>query len=197
MLPRFPQSQKTLDTAYQKKIFEARALIIPHAVHPRTLPIAEGKESNFQQIDGAIRPVEFKNQIASANFEVKDGKGMTREQFLFNANQLGEQLGEAMLRLVLGTIYEAADQSGNIINLNGGEFSKDDFLKIIEGTPHGFDRNGESTNVLLVSPKIGDLLKAKEAEWSKDSVFVERVNVIKRKKREEFDEREARRRLVE
>ena len=59
------------------------------------------------------------------------------------------------------------------------------------------DEHGQPTNMLIVSPATAESLKKREAEWEQDRAFKAKVEEVKKRKKEEFDEREACRRLVD
>lgn len=122
---------------------------------------------------------------------------MTHEVFEAKARELGEGFGKQMWKMMFEAVDEAVAETGNSLQIKNGEFKQEDFIRMLEMTQHGFDEHGEPTNVLVVSPALGEDLKKREAEWAKDDVFKAKVDEIKRRKKEEFDEREARRRLVD
>lgn len=196
MLPSFPIAQKILNAAFEKRVFSARARAIPREIHPPVRQIREGRRSDFQREDRKIKPLDVKEHIVRTAFEAMDGKGMTREAFDAKASELGEGLGRQMLELLLGAVREAVDETGNSLLLNDGKFTQENIIQMLEMTQHGFDEHGQPTNVLLVSSELGEELRRREAEWAKDESFKAKVEEVKKRKKEEFDEREARRRLV-
>ena len=197
MLPVFPSAQKILDGAFGKRIFAAKAQVFPHEVHPPVRPIIEGKRSDFQREDRQVKPLDVKRHQVKATFKTEDGKGMTREAFESKARELGEGLGKKMWEMMFQAVEEAVTETGNSLQIKGGEFTQEDFLRMLEMTQHGFDERGHPTNVLVASPTMVETLKKREAEWGQDEGFKAKVNKVRKRKKEEFDEREARRRLVE
>ena len=197
MLPTFPTAQKILNAAYFKRILAEKAKVFPHDVHPPVRPIIEGKNSDFQREDRKVKPLEPKLHSVQATFDTKDGKGMTREVFESKARELGEGLGKQMWEMMFEAVEGAVAETGNSLQIKGGEFKQDDFIRMLEMTEHGFDEHGQPTNVLIVSPAMAEDLKKREAEWAQDEAFKAKVDEVKKRKKEAFDEREARRRLVD
>ena len=180
-----------------KRMLSAKAEVFPEAVHPPVRPITEGKKSDFQREDREIRPLDPKLQKVSATFDTKEGKGMTLEIFEAKAKELGEALGKQMWSMMLGAVDEAVAETGNTVAIKDGRFTQENFLRMMEMTQHGFDDHGQPTNMLILSPAMEESLRKSEAEWQQDPTFKVRLDEVKRRKKEEFDEREARRRLVD
>src|SRR6266496_4380051 len=113
MLPAFPKAQKILDDSFHRRMFAAKAEVLPHAIHPPVLPIVEGKNSDYQREDRKVRSLKIERHEATASFEHKDGKGMSLEIFEKKARELGEQLGKQMWDVLTGGIEEAVAETGN------------------------------------------------------------------------------------
>jgi hypothetical protein len=178
-------------------MFAAKAEIVPLAVHPAVHPILEAKRSSFQRDDGLIRDFSPKKHEVKSSYSVADGKGMTLESFDASAKELGEGLGRQFWQQLFAAVEEATDATGNQVKISNGEITREAYLQMIAKTAHGFDEQGKPTNMFILSPEVGKKLEAQHAEWSKDPAFTAEVAAIQRRKKEEWDEREARRRLVE
>ena len=197
MLPAFPASQKILTDAFMKRVLAARAQIIPPAIQPPVREIVEGKRSDFQREDRQIKPLDMKFQHVDATFDTTGGKGMTLEVFEGKAREIGEDLGKQMWELLFNAVNEAVKETGNILQIRGGQFTKEDFIRMLEMSDQNFDEKGDPTNFMILHPNMAEKLKKLELEWNQDEVFKSRVTEVKNRKMEEFHEREARRRLVE
>jgi len=197
MLPTFPNAQKVLDDAFHKRMFAAKAEVFPHAIHPRVLQIMEGKKSNYQREDGKVQPLKVKRHKVTASFQHKEGKGMSLETFDEKAREVGEKLGKQMWNMLTGTIDEAVAETGNEVRINNGNLKQEDVFRMLEMVQHEFDERGDSAQKLILTPAMAEEFKKRECEWAADREFHAKLDDIKRRKKEEFDEREARRRLVD
>jgi hypothetical protein len=67
---------------------------------------------------------------------------------------------------------------------------------MLETAYQNFDENGAPTGQLICGSEFAGELKKYEADWASDKAFQAKVNEVKMRKRLEFNEREACRRLV-
>lgn len=178
-------------------MFAAKAEIVPLAVHPAVHPILEAKRSSFQRDDGLIKDFGVKKQVVKSSYSVADGKGMSLESFDATAKEMGVGLGRQFWETLFAAVNEAVAETGNEVKITNGEITRAAYLQMLTKPAHGFDEQGKPTNAFILTPEAGKKLEMQHAEWMQDPTFVEEVATIKRRKKEEWDEREARRRLVE
>ena len=177
-------------------MFAAKAKIFPAHVHPPVHPIIEGKDSDFQREGGQVKPLKIERHQVTAQHSIKDGKGMTLTAFNEKAIEVGEAFGKQMWEMVTTTIDEAVAETGNEVKIKKGDLKQEDILRLLEMGEQNFDEHGNPTQQLICGSEFAEELKKHEAEWSKDKEFHAKVQEIERRKRAEFNEREARRRLV-
>lgn len=178
-------------------MWAAKAAALPPSVHPAIYAIVEGKVSDFERDDGQIRRTAMKRRQVQSSSKIEDDKGLSSEAFMKSAQEMGTALADEIFKTIVEGVEEAVKETGNEITIKKGQLAKEDFLRMIEMTNHGFDDAGKSTNVFMVSPEMADQLVKAESEWKADKEFTAKFEEVKRRKREEFDEREARRRLVD
>jgi len=104
MLPTFPKAQKILDEAWKKRMFAAKNEVFPLHIHPPVEPIIEGKDGDFQREDGQVKPLKIERHQVTTQYQFKDGKGMSLEDFYGKAKEVGEGLGKQMWQMVTGVI---------------------------------------------------------------------------------------------
>lgn len=177
-------------------MFSTKAKVFPTHIHPPVLPIIEGKESNFQRDDGQIKPLKMEHRNVTSQHSIKDGKGMTLPEFNQKANEVGEALGKQMWELLTRVVQEAATETGNEIKVKKGELEQEDVLRMLDMVQQNFDEHGNPTQQLVCGSEFAAELKKHQAEWSNDKVFQRKVAEIIARKKADFYEREARRRLV-
>jgi cytochrome c556 len=99
---------------------------------------------------------------------------------------------------MLGIATETAESVGNVVH--GGErpYDPDLFLEMLEKVSISFDEDGNpQMPTAFVSPETGAHIRAHAAEWEADTAFRERHAKILQRKREEWDDRERHRELVD
>ena len=196
MLPQFPKTKALLTEHWNESFLAGERERLPDTLHPPSRQIIEGKQSSYQREDRKVVPLELLKHIVEGTVEVSDGKGMAFEKFLATAKKFGRELGDKILKSLFGMIEKATKETGNVVKTSG-QFSKADFLKVIDMTEHSFDERGNPTNIFVASPALIDDLLRQQEEWESDEEFQQQVAEIRRQKKEAFDERTARRRLVD
>ena len=197
MLPTFPKTQKILDKAWNKEMYEAKDKIFPLEIHPPVHPINEGKQADFQRDDGQVKPFEMKLHQTQLSRSIEHGKGMTLDEFHATAKECGEAMGKKFFESMVGVINEAVKETGNEIKIKKGDLKQEDLLQMMETAQYNFDEAGKPTGQLVCSPEFAQELEKREAEWKDDKDFLAKIEEVKTRKKAEFDEREARRRLVD
>jgi hypothetical protein len=67
---------------------------------------------------------------------------------------------------------------------------------MLETVQQNFDEYGNPTGQLVCGSEFSEELRNREKEWREDKQFLARTEAVINRKRTEFNEREARRRLV-
>jgi hypothetical protein len=197
MLPTLSKAQKILDKAWQKRLFEAKAHVFPHHLHPPVLPIVEGKSADFQREDRLVKPLKMKKRQITVRYKIHEGKGMTLRAFDEKAKEMGEGLGKQMWEALTGAINEAVAETGNEVKVKKGDFKQEDLLRMLEMRAHNFDQDGNPVGQMICGAEFGEEIKKRAAEWSRDKEFQAKADAIIGRKKQEFNEREACRRLVD
>jgi hypothetical protein len=196
MLPAFPKAQKILDDEWNKRMFAAKNKVFPTHIHPPVLAIIEGKTTDFQREDRQVKPLEMKLHRVTAQPSVADGKGMSLNVFDSKAKEVGEAMGKQLFESVFQVINEAVKETGNEVKFKKGELKQEDMIRMLEMGEQNFDEHGNPTGQMIGGSEFIAELKKREAEWANDKEFQAKVKDVRARKRLEFNEREARRRLV-
>jgi len=196
MLPTFPESKTILKREWEKRFFAAKTKIFPVEIHPPVMELTEGKKSDYQTDERRIRPLKVKSHSVTARHSIKDGMGMTITEFDATAVDAGEKFGNQMWELMKGAFNDAVDETGNEIEIKKGDLKKEDILRILEMGEKTFDEHGNMEGQMLCNPAFAEELRQRETEWMKDKDFQAKVAEIITRKKAEFNEREAGRRLV-
>ncbi|MEI2726118.1 MAG: hypothetical protein V9H26_22170 [Verrucomicrobiota bacterium] len=196
MLPALPKAQKILDNEWNKRMFAAKDKVFPTHIHPPVLAIIEGKTGDFQREDRQVKPLEMKLHRVTAQHSVADGKGMSLSVFDSKAKEVGEALGKQFFESVLQGVNEAVKETGNVVKFKKGGLEQEDVIRMLEMMDQNFDENGNPTGQMIGGSEFIAELKKSEVEWANDKEFQARIKEVRMRKRLEFHEREACRRLV-
>jgi hypothetical protein len=158
----------------------------------------EGNESSFQDEQGKIRKIDYEHKSVTIQRKTEDARGMTFEKFVEAAREPGTGMGKEMMRTVFQMLDKTTKETGNVVNAGGKPITLDLFLDLLEKIQIDFTPDG---NPIWPSLHVGSEMHAQFQrlfpEWLKDPVFNSRMEKIVVRKRQEFYEREAHRRLVD
>jgi hypothetical protein len=198
MLPDFPTIKQALlaqAAAYVDQLVRQE----PVLRDIRRIHHFEGGDMLTQPATGAQEPAGYQH-FTSADIRVETetiiekGPGAFFEQL----QALAEDLKTHQVRTMLARVGEAADAVGNIVHARGQPFGPDLLLQALETITIRFDENGTpQMPSMVVSEEWAAYIRAHAAEWEADPSFRERHAKILERKRQEWDDRERHRELVD
>jgi hypothetical protein len=198
MLPHFPKAHKEMSELRNAQIFDAMWSASPILSEMRVRPQREGTSSSFEDEGGRVRAVEYQQRSVSTQHRLVEGRGMTMGKFLETARQPGRELGKLMILDVFQVTKKAVQEVGNVMDAGGRELTFDLLLDGWERIQIDFGPDGKPhLPSIVVGSEAYAELQRKIPEWEKDPRFRARLEEIMRRKREDFCEREACRRLVD
>ena len=136
----------------------------------------------------------------SANIEVPTDAIIEQgpAAFFEQVRMLAEDLKAHQVRTMLARVGEAADSVGNVVHGGGQPYGPDLFFEMLEKITISFDEDGNpQMPMAVVSPETAAYIRAHAAAWEADPAFRERHARILQRKREEWDDRERHRELVD
>ena len=107
-------------------------------------------------------------------------------------------MAEAQQTMMFTRLGEAVEKVGNTVDA-GGDFQPKHLFEMLEKTQMEFDpETGEPTgHMFVMHPDTAAKIVPKVKEWEKDPAIKAEYERILAKKREEWRDREARRKLVD
>jgi hypothetical protein len=197
VLPQFPKSQKALDELWLELAKRPVAQGPMLGSLPRK-PMREGNASESQTIQGEVSRTKFRKHSSSISISYPDGKGLTFDQFCAKASELGKQLAQEISKTVFDKLNEITKETGNEVTFSKGEgIQYKHLFELIEKTEVDYDENGEPFSSFFCGSEFYEDVRKKMPEWEKDPEFQSRLKELHARKKREFREREARRRLVD
>jgi hypothetical protein len=168
---------------------------MPVASRIKSVCAHEGDGFSFQRHDGKIERrkfTSFEKQIAvSTQLDYGDAADSIRGQMCALATDLASHLERALFEAV----DKATKEVGNQIDTKGRPITLELYLDSLEMVDIDFDYFGMPQLPLLVGP--GERLKAEFKRFTTSASLRARAESILIKKREEWRDRESRRRLVD
>jgi hypothetical protein len=124
-------------------------------------------------------------------------RGLTLDEFCRKAKELGETFSHEVSKTLFTDIEAVVKAAGNEILFRAGDLTAEDFFRLVEKVEVDFDEYGRPLSGFCFGPELAAEVAKKQPEWDKDERVRARGEELMRQKREDFREREARRRLVD
>lgn len=190
MLPEFPRAQEAIQKVWNKLMFAALGFSDPLISQIRVRPQKEGNRAAWG--DSAIN---YQKKSVSYQWSPEIGRGIPTEEFFRMPLVLGKQMAQRQAKDVFTLLQDPTPHTG-VIRKEEGPLTFDLWISKMESIEINFDENG----VPLWPQFFGSEDGLKEIrQWmdSPTSEQVQKLDELVAKKRREFDEREACRRLVD
>ena len=170
----------------------------PIVAQIRRRPQRVGRDGEYRDVLGRTNRIEYQKASAECRIQPQEAKGMSVEEFLKVPNDAGRDIARQMARHLFATLDKVTEATGNVIDAKGEPLRFEHFLAVLEKIPIEFDQHGRAQfPTAVLGPALYEQLQRRLPEWESDSAGQARIAEILSIKREEFREREARRRLVD
>lgn len=198
MLPIFPNARKALRETFNHELFKAQRNVSPILQQIRVSPQREGRQASYEREDGKTVEVEYEAHQIEREMKFEDARGLDPDAFLETARNIGTEMGRMMLDSILPTVSKAVEEVGNVTVCKGDGISFEEFLEMMSKVQTDFDSLGEpDVKSLVLSPEMHKQMVPKLKQWEANPDKRVAIEAVMRRKREEYDEREARRRMVD
>ncbi len=191
MLPEFPKARRKTHEMWSEALFAAFHGIDPFIAQ---IPVRVQKEGNLAFIGGG--DMEYKKCSATSSFPVRDAEGMSLDEFLGTAINLGSELGGQQAKRILEAMSKPSPRAMPL--QWDGPLTFQQILDTWEKMEIDFGDDGlPKWPTVVLNKKAHTEFKEKLPGWLEDSKCKQKWAELVERKRKEFDEREARRRLVD
>lgn len=117
---------------------------------------------------------------------------------IFHLEEHSKNILKQKSELFFKTMDDATKKSGNRINARGKKFSFELFLELLEKITIDFDDDGNpKLPELIVGPELMLKLKLMIPEWESNEEYTKKFEQIIKKKRQEWNDSESNRKLVD
>lgn len=164
----------------------------------RVRPQIEGRQASFQREDGKTIEIEYEKSSVSRKMEFENAKGLSPEEFLETAGDIGKEMGQLMEKKLFIAVNEATEECGNVVNCEGGGITFEKYLEMVSMVHTDFDDQGNPREkTLMLNPAAHTSMLEALRMWDSDPEKRAAMIAVINRKREEHHEREARRRMVD
>lgn len=195
MLPDFPATKDLLN---QKLMTRFNEVVKRSTVEAPFYRQHEGDHGTLQREDGS--KVELRFETARAGFEVSRDQlpSMSLEQIERVYMDAAAEMASQQMGAYFRAVDEAVAEAGTAVDAKSEEFSFDLFLDILGKMQMEFDERGELIPpTVMLHPNMWKAIKDKVAGWEHNPEYGARHRQLIERKREEWREREGRRKLVD
>jgi hypothetical protein len=190
MLPEFPRAHEAIQKVWNKLMFAALGFSDPLMSQ---IPIRPQKEGN--RAAWGDSPVTYKKKSVSYKWSPEVGRGIPTEKFFGMPLELGKQMAQKQAKDVFTLIEKPTPHTGTI-KKEEGPVNLDLWISKMESFEINFDENGVPLwpQFFLTEDAQVEILRSMSSPTPEQ---IQKLAELVAKKRREFDEREARRRLVD
>lgn len=147
----------------------------------------ETEESNFKQFSGGLE-VNNQDLIERGPFAFMEG-----------LDKLAMDLSSQQTQMIFESLEKTTAKTGNIVNSGEQEINPDHILLLLEKIELDFSEDGQlrPPTFVLPTPKDCERLNEKLPEWEKNEDFKRKFIELIERKKQEWNDRESHRKLVD
>jgi len=155
----------------------------------------EGHRSTFHRHDGSVGEINYKEFSHTISIPSADMPGLGVEQLAGKLNEIGEQMQKSMTHRFTEVMDEASKQAGTGVDFGNRPLDAEGVLQSLEKITMDFGIDGKKQPdlVLIMHPN----LQAQAEKIEQDPEFIRKRSELIERKREEYYDRESRRKLVD
>jgi hypothetical protein len=197
MFPDYPKLKIEIKKRFELLTYQ-KSRADPLLGFMRTIKIKEGNKMIYHTVDGKRMETSF-TRFQSA-FRISDEdiieKGV--EGLVEIADNIGSDMKSKVGKKVISDFNKITAKTGNVVDAKGKELSQDMLLEVINKMELSFDDAGNPhMPTMFVNPEVAEKIKDKIPEWEKDEEHKKKFDDLIKKKRDEWNDRESNRKLVD
>lgn len=198
MLPDFPQLKEKLSLLLRERLRQSFARQAPVISDIRKFRSHEGDTFTIHRLDGSLTTSAY--QLTEAEFSIDRGElpTLTPHQLVSKLDEAAAKMAEQASKRFFEELSEAVTRIGNVVNAQGQPISPELVFEVLEKIELDFDEHGKPHGLtMVVGTKVAEALRTLIPKWEADTDLNKRYQVLMKKKREEWRDRESRRKLVD
>lgn len=157
----------------------------------------EGNRFSVETHDGDIQHQAFKRMSTPVETKVLPSPIEQESEIAQKLDAAAQDMAKQHMQLLFTTISESSERVGTAYNAKGRPFDMGMFLDVLERMQVDFDDHGKpKLPTIVMHPDQLKAIAPKLAEWEKDRALQSRWEQVLAEKKEEWRDRESRRKLV-
>ncbi len=201
MLPDFPKTRREIARRLRLRTYLRAQERSPMRALGSTVTQHEGALHSYEQItDDGIRRVTEGLEEISVPIEVRfeDIPELVGEKLFKRIDAIAEDVARQTSQITFRKMDQTTREAGNVIDAAGGPPTKEIWLEMFSKMEMDFDPVTKKPEVtLVVHPVMAETMQKLWSEWQTDAAFLKRYEDMLAEKREEWRDRESRRKLVD
>ena len=198
MLPDFPVEKAKLNALWLRYLESRLNDCLGFFADIPYFSIHEGDQTRSIRADGSIDEFDYQSIQSMLSVHWAEVPHLTREEIRERMDRVAQEMAQKISRSYYATLDHVTEQTGQVIDASGRQFSKDMFLQALQSVDIAFDDRGEPIMPTLVmhSQLLGPL-RDEIAAWKQDADLSAQVDHIIEQKRQKWLAREGSRKLVD
>lgn len=198
MIPDFPEEKKKLIQFWNNYLVAKRDQLLGFIGELPSHFNHEGNRWLINGIDGFTDDVEYQEIHGEFVIDLNEVPEYTPDKIRQKIDQAAEELTKQMTRSFFQKINEVTERVGNTVDAKGKPLNQESLLQFLERLDLPFDQDGNLIPpYIIMHPSLWEAKKDEFKEWESDVTFKVKYEEIIKRKREAWNVREARRKLVD
>lgn len=198
MLPDFPTEKEKLLKRWSDFLEQKRREYLGFFADTPGYRHYEGNRWITTRADGSVFETNYKTIESGLSIHVNEVPDLTPDKIARKLAAVAREIADQMEHEIFQTFIRGAEKSGRSVRSKQQPFDRNTFLDALEAIDVSFDSAGKIHGLtVFIPPSVAERIKDELEEWEHDSEFNARYERIVEQKREEWRDRESRRKLVE
>lgn len=201
MLPDFPKARREL---YQKLRLQMDLTVqakSPLRALGRSITQHEGTTHSYEQLTGSgIRSVTEGLEEIQVPIEVKieEIPELVGDKLFARLAAIADEAARQVSQITFRKMDEVTREADMAVDAAGSPPTKEIWLEMFQKMEIDFDaKSGKPELTIVMHPVMAEAMKKLWIEWETDPLFIKHYNELLAQKREEWRDRESRRKLVD
>jgi hypothetical protein len=198
MLPDYPEMKRELRGDLNLQLRLVVNISAPLAAGIKSYVQVEGDRFTYETTEGEVITKKFLRMQAKFEVPGRLSSAETYEEFMNKATEAAKSIARQSSDVLYSTIEQETARAGNALDAKGKPFHPTMMWDMIEKMDLDFDERTERAKMptIRMHPDMLKAIAGKFPEWEVDPELQKRRSEVLRKKKEEWRDRESRRKLV-
>jgi hypothetical protein len=201
MLPDFPKIRHELSQRLRLRTYLKTQQNTPIKELGATITQHEGELHSYEQLThtGTRTVTEGLEEISvPIEIRIDEIPQLVGDELLARVDSIAEEAAGQASRITFRKMDQTTREAGNAFDAGGGPPTKELWLKIFDGMEIDFDPVSNRPEITFIAhPVMAEAMRKLWKDWELDTGFVQRYEDLLARKRDEWRDREGRRKLVD